>query len=231
MPGQRRGAGHAASYSGTGRALRQADRARSRRERRTSRHRLPHRRGARHAAGRHLLHAWRLLDLRPDQPRRWPRGERATPSTISITATENRCRPTSPTCIRIFRSTSRSPSGVDDVGVIIPTPEMQRRILAIMDSPDYHEAAHHALFAGLQPARHQVSELHRVHARHHRRRCVGDDGHGADQGQSEGALQADRSEDQRLRALLCADRAQGNQDRRSGRARSSPRPTSRWRCS
>ena len=30
-------------------------------------------------------------------------------------------------------------SGVDDVGVIIPTPEMQRRILAIMDSPDYRK--------------------------------------------------------------------------------------------
>lgn len=28
-------------------------------------------------------------------------------------------------------------SGVDDVGVIIPTPEMQRRILTIMDSPTY----------------------------------------------------------------------------------------------
>lgn len=30
-------------------------------------------------------------------------------------------------------------SGVDDVGVIIPTPEMQRRILKIMDSPDYRK--------------------------------------------------------------------------------------------
>lgn len=30
-------------------------------------------------------------------------------------------------------------SGVDDVGVIIPTPEMQRRILAIMDSPTYQK--------------------------------------------------------------------------------------------
>lgn len=32
-----------------------------------------------------------------------------------------------------------SASGVDDVGIIIPTPEMQRRILAIMDSPDYRK--------------------------------------------------------------------------------------------
>jgi hypothetical protein len=30
-------------------------------------------------------------------------------------------------------------SGVDDVGVIIPTPEMQRRILTIMDSSDYQK--------------------------------------------------------------------------------------------
>lgn len=30
-----------------------------------------------------------------------------------------------------------APSAVDDVAVIIPTPEMQRRILAIMDSPSY----------------------------------------------------------------------------------------------
>lgn len=30
-----------------------------------------------------------------------------------------------------------TPSAVDDVAVIIPTPEMQRRILAIMDSPSY----------------------------------------------------------------------------------------------
>jgi len=30
-------------------------------------------------------------------------------------------------------------TGMDDVGVIIPTPEMQRRILAIMDSPDYRK--------------------------------------------------------------------------------------------
>ncbi len=30
-----------------------------------------------------------------------------------------------------------APTGVDDVGVIIPSPEMQRRILAIMDSPVY----------------------------------------------------------------------------------------------
>jgi hypothetical protein len=32
-----------------------------------------------------------------------------------------------------------SASGVDDVGVIIPTPEMQRRILTIMDSPVYRQ--------------------------------------------------------------------------------------------
>lgn len=32
-----------------------------------------------------------------------------------------------------------SASGVDDVGVIIPTPEMQRRILTIMDSADYRK--------------------------------------------------------------------------------------------
>lgn len=30
-------------------------------------------------------------------------------------------------------------TGMDDVGVIIPTPEMQRRILTIMDSPDYRK--------------------------------------------------------------------------------------------
>jgi len=30
-----------------------------------------------------------------------------------------------------------APTGVDDVGIIIPSPEMQRRILAIMDSPTY----------------------------------------------------------------------------------------------
>lgn len=30
-----------------------------------------------------------------------------------------------------------APSAVDDVAVIVPTPEMQRRILAIMDSPSY----------------------------------------------------------------------------------------------
>jgi len=30
-----------------------------------------------------------------------------------------------------------APTGVDDVGVIIPSPEMQRRILEIMDSPAY----------------------------------------------------------------------------------------------
>lgn len=30
-------------------------------------------------------------------------------------------------------------TGMDDVGVIIPTPEMQRRILAIMDGPDYRK--------------------------------------------------------------------------------------------
>lgn len=32
-----------------------------------------------------------------------------------------------------------APTGVDDVGIIIPSPEMQRRILEIMDSPTYRD--------------------------------------------------------------------------------------------
>lgn len=32
-----------------------------------------------------------------------------------------------------------APTAVDDVAVIIPSPEMQRRVLAIMDSPDYQK--------------------------------------------------------------------------------------------
>jgi hypothetical protein len=38
------------------------------------------------------------------------------------------------------------PSVVDDVGVIVPTPEMQRRILAIIDSPRY-EALHNPRYS------------------------------------------------------------------------------------
>jgi len=59
-------------------------------------------------------------------------------------------------------------STVDDMAVIIPTPDLQRKILSVIDSPAYAAPEQSGLFPGLQPLGAEIPELQHLHAG-----CVG----------------------------------------------------------
>ena len=109
-----------------------------------------------------------------------------------------------------------APSAVDDIAVIVPTAEMQRRILSIMDSPTYR-ALHieaYSLVSNPHDIRYQNCTefmLDIIAAAAWETADMG-----ADQGQPETAFQADQSQNLGDRALPRAAGRGPYQDRRPG---------------